>query len=347
LTAVLATAGVLATGVSLLAQQDGRGGGAADPFQQAPEAAPMIQKTYRVADLVGTKARADGNATQVDMSPLIEIIATTVTPGEWHILDQNGQARIPGGRRGEREPNIPTIIPFNLSVSLIVRHTEQGHAQVAERLDQLRRLAAAKRGNEGEAPPEIEEAKKLGLPGGAGAPGMMGGMMGMMGRGSMSGSGAAGMMGSGAQPGAATGPPAGMPGGSGSGSMTMRGSGVAGAPGASGLSGAMMGGMPGMAAGGKPSAASSLQPGGGMSAGSAEGGGAATSSSFQPAGGTMAGMMGMMGGPARAGGAAAASREAETERRLRSLEEKLDRVLKALDVPKGGASEPSRDAQRR
>ena len=30
-----------------------------------------------------------------------------------------------------------------------------------------------------------------------------------------------------------------------------------------------------------------------------------------------------------------AAREAETERRLRSLEEKLDRVLKALDVPRG------------
>jgi hypothetical protein len=51
----------------------------------------------------------------------------------------------------------------------------------------------------------------------------------------------------------------------------------------------------------------------------------------------ISGMMGVPGAaggidPARAGGAAAM--EGETERRLRALEEKLDRVLKALDVPK-------------
>jgi hypothetical protein len=41
-----------------------------------------------------------------------------------------------------------------------------------------------------------------------------------------------------------------------------------------------------------------------------------------------------MPGGASMGGNPSMEREGETERRLRALEEKLDRVLKALDVPK-------------
>jgi hypothetical protein len=40
---------------------------------------------------------------------------------------------------------------------------------------------------------------------------------------------------------------------------------------------------------------------------------------------------------ARPGGPAPATREAETERRLRAVEEKLDRILKALDLPRSDA----------
>jgi RNA polymerase sigma factor (sigma-70 family) len=395
LTASLATAAVLAAGVASLAQQPGGGGGggAAAPRQDPQmifEAFP--QKTYRVGDLLGVTV-GDTNRPQgqrVDMGPVIELISTTIAPGTWDIYNNEGRLIAPNGRSYDNlgrevgpdgQPLGPggadalpgrrpgRIIPFQPSVSLLIQHTEAVHAQVEERLAQLRRLAAAKQKNE--APGEG------GMPGmgAAGAPGGMGMMrqgMGMMGGGggggpmpgagsgmgasggSGGGGGMAGMMGGGKSGGgpAKKGSPGGMPGGA-PGMMPgmMGGAGMqagSASKGSSGSSGMMPGG-PGMPSG--PGASGGRSGGdrrGSLRELPGSGPGASGGSSLGGPGGLPTDMPGAAapGGEGETErpimhylyrvepGAAAPGGEGETERRLRALEEKLDRVLKALDVPK-------------
>ena len=97
-----------------------------------------------------------GERPQVDMTPLIQLITTSIAPGTWQVQDSAGQdvssAYGLGGRRSSavvlvarrryRAPERPpgAIIPFFLSISLIIRHTAEVHEQVADLLRQLRRL---------------------------------------------------------------------------------------------------------------------------------------------------------------------------------------------------------------
>src|SRR3954454_907130 len=87
------------------------------------------------------------------MTPLIQLITTSIAPGSWKVNDSNGQDLSSayglgggfgggGGGGGIDEQQRPpgSIIPFFLSISLIIRHTAEVHEQVADLLRQLRRL---------------------------------------------------------------------------------------------------------------------------------------------------------------------------------------------------------------
>src|SRR5262249_55502822 len=85
-----------------------------------------------------------------DMTPLVQLIATSIAPGTWQVNDGAGaditQSYGLGGAFGGGDAgDIPSrpigaITPFFLSISLIIRHTAEVHEQVADRLRQLRRL---------------------------------------------------------------------------------------------------------------------------------------------------------------------------------------------------------------
>jgi type II secretory pathway component GspD/PulD (secretin) len=90
----------------------------------------------------------------VDMSPLIQLVSSSIAPGTWRTYDQNGSetsgafgmgggfgggAGGAGADVGDTQP-IGSITPFFLSISLIIRHTAEIHEQVADLLRQLRRL---------------------------------------------------------------------------------------------------------------------------------------------------------------------------------------------------------------
>ncbi len=93
---------------------------------------------------------AKGERPMVDMMPLIQLITTSIAPGTWNIQDGYGHEVPPaygmgggfGGDQGgidtQRQPG--AIVPFFLSISLIIKHTAEVHEQVADLLRQLRRL---------------------------------------------------------------------------------------------------------------------------------------------------------------------------------------------------------------
>src|SRR5262249_14780607 len=73
----------------------------------------------------------------VDMSPIIELITSSVAPGTWDVSATSGTVARPdvAGRCA-----VGSIAPFHLSFSLIIRHTAEVHDQGANRLRLLRRL---------------------------------------------------------------------------------------------------------------------------------------------------------------------------------------------------------------
>ena len=84
------------------------------------------------------------------MMPIIQLITTSIAPGTWKMQDGYGQ-EVPsayglgggfggdaGGIDQQRQPG--AIVPFFLSISLIIKHTAEVHEQVADLLRQLRRL---------------------------------------------------------------------------------------------------------------------------------------------------------------------------------------------------------------
>ena len=88
----------------------------------------------------------------VDMTPIVQLIATSIAPGTWQVHDGEGadvtQSYGLGGAFGGGDAGgidvarpIGAITPFFLSISLIVRHTAEVHDQVADLLRQLRRLS--------------------------------------------------------------------------------------------------------------------------------------------------------------------------------------------------------------
>jgi hypothetical protein len=134
------------------------------------ESRQQFPRTYYVGDLLFTPG--PGSHAQVDMTPLVDLIRHTIAPGSWRVQDTNGReillppishvrkARDEGGR-GPAEPK-GAIIPFDLSISLIVRHTAEVHDQVTYLLRYLRENPA----RTGKTPEAQEErAHSVSLPG--------------------------------------------------------------------------------------------------------------------------------------------------------------------------------------
>ncbi|MGC8641376.1 MAG: type II secretory pathway, component PulD, partial [Isosphaeraceae bacterium] len=93
-----------------------------------------------------------GAPPQIDMTPLIQLIMTSIAPGTWRVQDSSGQdisaayglgggfGGAAGGQDNAPERPPGAIIPFFLSISLIIRHTAEVHDQIADLLRQLRKL---------------------------------------------------------------------------------------------------------------------------------------------------------------------------------------------------------------
>jgi RNA polymerase sigma factor (sigma-70 family) len=143
-------------------RQVGPDGGPIGP-KFTPPAIQTITKTYYVGDIleVARRPRAGSTAPEnqpqpgpgvgplIDMRPLINLISSTVAPGTWEIRDQpvtNVEEAATGIRTTDRQGKTggvkPTgaIVPFFLSISLIIKCTPEAHDQVASLLRGLRVL---------------------------------------------------------------------------------------------------------------------------------------------------------------------------------------------------------------
>ncbi|MDE2508133.1 MAG: type II secretory pathway, component PulD, partial [Planctomycetota bacterium] len=93
-----------------------------------------------------------GTTQKADMGPLIQLITTTIAPNSWRVLNDptagapnSGAYGMGAGFGGDAGGDTATatpgsIIPYFLSLSLIVKHTPEVHEEVADLLRQLRRL---------------------------------------------------------------------------------------------------------------------------------------------------------------------------------------------------------------
>jgi RNA polymerase sigma factor (sigma-70 family) len=114
--------------------------------------ARTYNRTYYVGDLVPPwgsaappetpTAPAAGERQVVDLTPLMELIELMVAPGTWNVQDGYGYQLSPksdsAGKVGSTQPN--AMVPFFLSVSLILTGSEDVHQNVAKLLRGLRRL---------------------------------------------------------------------------------------------------------------------------------------------------------------------------------------------------------------
>jgi RNA polymerase sigma factor (sigma-70 family) len=133
---------------------------AAEPGRATKE---VFTKPYYVGDILLAGRSADKRQS-IDMTPLIEFITTRIAPGTWRIVDtlekENTVAGLPSpsrtvdpsgkelagpsdsnkrGATGESDrTKTGQIVPFFLSVSLIVRHDAEVHEQVANLLREFR-----------------------------------------------------------------------------------------------------------------------------------------------------------------------------------------------------------------
>lgn len=97
-----------------------------DPMAQVMATA-LVVKTYPVADLVTLPAGSQPSKFPVDFDPLIDLIVTTVEHQSWM---ENGTGS------GE-------IQPFPINRSLVIAQTSRVHEQIADLLQQLRRLGTS------------------------------------------------------------------------------------------------------------------------------------------------------------------------------------------------------------
>jgi RNA polymerase sigma factor (sigma-70 family) len=116
--------------------------------------------TYYIGDLIVPARRAGvgvetAGPRRVDMTPVIELLTSSVAPGTWKVNDPQGNALV-HAKAGT--PAVGSITPFFLSISLVVRHTREVHDQVANRLRQLRRLQAIQAGQ----PEEVDATTQPG-----------------------------------------------------------------------------------------------------------------------------------------------------------------------------------------
>jgi RNA polymerase sigma factor (sigma-70 family) len=126
-----------------------------------PEPEPAaFAKTYYVGDIIrvqlGQEASTKRERPELAMNPLIKLITSTVAPGTWRIQNSKewqGQFALGHKRRlldqddntGQTRPR-NAIVPFFLSLSVIVRCTPEVHDQVANLLRGLRELVDAREG---------------------------------------------------------------------------------------------------------------------------------------------------------------------------------------------------------
>jgi hypothetical protein len=129
----------------------------------APPVIQTITKTYYVGDILEVARRLQAGTTApenqpqsepgvrplIDMQPLIKLISSTIAPGTWEIRDQlvtNLEETATGIRASDREGKtggvkpMGAIVPFYLSISLIIKCTPEAHDQVASLLRGLRVL---------------------------------------------------------------------------------------------------------------------------------------------------------------------------------------------------------------
>jgi RNA polymerase sigma factor (sigma-70 family) len=125
------------------AGSDGRPAGANTPGRPGSE---FITQTYYVGDIIGVTrqfivgSKPDDNTapalrSDVDMNPIMDLISSTVAPSTWQTDETSGQVV---GRRTNH------MVPFYLSISLIIRSPKDVHDQVANLLRGLRVLLDAR-----------------------------------------------------------------------------------------------------------------------------------------------------------------------------------------------------------
>jgi RNA polymerase sigma factor (sigma-70 family) len=177
--AALAGVGIVATVAALsVFSASGQTDGASDPWPVRPDGRRIgarqqedtYVRTYYVGDLLRLEPIPGGARRRVDMSPLIDLITSTVARGTWRVNDSNGKevttsgATAARGPAGRRSTTVGAITPFYLSVSLIVRHTKEGHEEVANLLRKVRVLLDTRDNPEG-AREDDRDVAKASLPG--------------------------------------------------------------------------------------------------------------------------------------------------------------------------------------
>ena len=130
--------------------------------QAAVATGQAIRKTYYIGDLIkqGQFMRVptgDGSTNLVaigpkaDVGPVISLIETTIAPGTWMVPDPGGgmvRTKVKS-RRPVSADEMGSIIPFYLSVSLIIECTEDVHEDLANFFRGLRDLIYSRDGVDG------------------------------------------------------------------------------------------------------------------------------------------------------------------------------------------------------
>ncbi len=110
---------------------------AANPDRASKE---VFTKPYYVGDILLVGQPVDKRR-GIDMTPLINFITSTIAPGTWRIVDTSGKeiTGLTDSRQKEatgesNKTRTGQIIPFFMSISLIIRHDAEVHEQVANLL---------------------------------------------------------------------------------------------------------------------------------------------------------------------------------------------------------------------
>ena len=116
----------------------------------AMDANRTFLKTYYVGDIVTAQPAdrpAGGGPTPVgqhiyDLTPLVDLIETTVAPGTWVVQDGRGNELPPkANRKGvTASTRQNAMVPFFLSISIMIKAPQEAHDQIASLLRNLRRL---------------------------------------------------------------------------------------------------------------------------------------------------------------------------------------------------------------
>jgi RNA polymerase sigma factor (sigma-70 family) len=137
-----------------------------EPGRRAkPAPVETYVQTYYIGDLVSAKPilrqtfpvgeTPIASQPMLDVSPVVDLITSTVARGTWTIHDgRETPLTAPGapttpGPRDARPQTVGHITPFFLSYSLIIRHTADVHDEVGKLLRKLRRVVEAREQNGG------------------------------------------------------------------------------------------------------------------------------------------------------------------------------------------------------